>query len=162
MNSFLDTSALLKLYHTEDFSDALDLHLLQSTALIISTLTKAELISAAWKKVRSTQQKDASFTEGYLHTILSAFSADAARFLVLPVEPTDWLLCEQLLHRCNAAGRKLHTPDALQLISALKLGDGLDEFITFDKGLGEAAKFVGLYVPDMLPPAKEDADAAFS
>lgn len=163
MISFLDTSALLKLYHIETDSAALDLHLLPSTALVISVLSKSELISAGWKKVRSTQQKEAGFTEGYLHAMLSAFEADANKFLVLSVEPADWLVCEELLQRCNAAARKLQTADALQLVSALKLGNSVDEFITFDKGLREAAKFVGLHAPDIVPPPTYgEALAAFS
>ncbi len=150
MTSFLDTSALFKLYHTEEFSDALALHLQHTTsAYVISVLTKAELISAGWKKVRSTQKADNAFDTASLQELLAAFEEDDKKFDTLPADVEDWSECEELLHRCNSAGRKLHTPDALQLVAALKLGAYLDEFITFDKGLREAAKFVGLHVPDL-------------
>jgi predicted nucleic acid-binding protein len=40
----------------------------------------------------------------------------------------------------------LRTLDAIHLASALSLGDSLDEVVTYDKRMAEAAKYLGLAV----------------
>ena len=55
MKIYLDTSSLIKLYHTESGTDELD-NLFESNSIqeiFLSEITKIEFNSAIWKKVRT-------------------------------------------------------------------------------------------------------------
>lgn len=80
MNVFLDTNALVKLYHQETGTDELTNFLARrrrNLVITISDLTKIELHSTFLKRVRMKQIE--------LHTVLQVFAAFERDFLRLNV-----------------------------------------------------------------------------
>lgn len=134
MSCFLDTSALLKIYHVEEETDKY-LSLYQSDEnLIISELAAVEIVSAFYKKVR----------EGVLQTeevnlLRQKFEHDAAtrfhvvKFSSLVTEKAKELLAE---HANTVA---LKTLDAVQLAFFIYYCEEGDQFLTCDKLLANVA-----------------------
>ena len=75
MIAFLDTSALVKLYHEELETDVLRAHLHHARALVLSELSRVEFASTAWKQARSTREP--SFNAVYAADLLRRFQRDA-------------------------------------------------------------------------------------
>ncbi len=147
MTVFLDTSALIKLYHDERFSIELVDYLRSARITAIADLAVPEVVSAAWRKVRSPQFSNFSEEDGI--ALQEAFEKDLGQYLITPIRGSDWSAARDLINRCSYAGFALRTLDALHLQCALKISALLDEFITFDGDLKSAARFCGLRVPDL-------------
>jgi len=73
MNIFLDTSSLIKLYHTEQGTEELDKLLDENSVqeIYLSEIAKIEFNSAVWKKVRT---KDLTKEEAV--EIIDSFQTD--------------------------------------------------------------------------------------
>jgi len=147
--SFLDTSALLKLYHPEPGRDRmLALAAQPDVRLFISQLTLIEIQSAFAKKVRS-----GLIAETTLHELIGAFSFDIERerFHVAALDGEVFAAAEELI-RTHAVRHTLRTLDALQIASASQLHrDGLvDTIVASDDTLCSVARVEGLSVINPL------------
>jgi predicted nucleic acid-binding protein len=142
---FLDTSALVKHYHAEVGTPAVErLWNDASARLFISRQGVVETVSVFAKKVRSGIIAAADFT-----LLRRRFFADLrhrrpiiVRMLVKHFQEADRLLqTHSLVHNLN-------TLDALQLAVALELRSRqmLDEFVTSDRVLLSVAPLEGLVV----------------
>ncbi len=144
---FLDTSALVKLYHEEAYSSELKSYLAEAGgafALVIARLGVVEYTSTVWKKQRvmgAAQHTSAP-------TLLLLFEADLRlnRFDVVEADLNSYDTAVSILNRCNLAGFPLRSLDALQVAAALQIHEVLDEFITCDRRLAEAGAHLGLTV----------------
>lgn len=127
MKIFLDTSVLVKLYHQEDETDALDLFFSTSkiTAIYLSEITKIEFESTFWKKVRTKE-----LSEPEALRILEIFERDSFKYLFTP---TDTIVIERARVLISNYGIKgLRTLDAIQLATAVLLSPQVDLFLTSD------------------------------
>lgn len=123
---YLDASALVKLVITEPESAALR-HFLAGDRLRFSSRVGAVEVRRAMSR---QQERDA------------AVQVDAIMQGVRIVE-----LDALLARAAEAVGpAALRTLDAIHLASALALGDELDEFVTYDARLADAARDAGLSV----------------
>jgi uncharacterized protein len=148
---FLDTSALLKLYHPEPGRDRmLTLAAQPNTRLFISQLSLIEMQSTFAKKVRS-----GLIDEVALHQLMGAFSFDieCERFWVAALDGEVLAAAEELL-RTHAVRRALRTLDALQIATASQLHlHGLaDTMVASDDAMCVVAKLEGLAVINPLHP----------
>jgi predicted nucleic acid-binding protein len=150
-DAFLDTSALVKYYHTELGSSRV-ITLVDDPSIVvwISRLSLIEMHSVMARKVR----------EGYLpiihfHRWRRRFFADvrSRKFRVVRAMPSQEREAMRLLTHYGTA-IPLRTLDALQLAVALWLRDRghLDQFLCSDARLCEAARRERLQVsnPEML------------
>lgn len=79
---FIDTSALVKLYHQEDGTESLDEFVKNKNAIIvISALSKIELTSALARKVRMNELTQAKYEEA-----LMLFNDDLSKFEIMPCQ----------------------------------------------------------------------------
>lgn len=142
---FFDSSALVKLYHTEDGTPAVDQIVGGSANVVrVSRLTMAELISAFAIKVRtrSINKEDADL-------FLRQFRQDVAtgRLEVFSIGESEFTIAELLVER-YAFGSRLRTLDALQLAVAIELRNQelVDHFVAADAILCEVARREGFSV----------------
>jgi predicted nucleic acid-binding protein len=139
MNVYLDTCAVIKLYHQEAGSKEL-LALLNSHAhdliLTISDITRTEFHSAFLRRVR---MNEIAITAA--QAVLDAFDNDLHMFNQVSVDSTVKSMATSLIDNV-AHKRNLRTLDAFQLASALFCHQlvPVDFFITFDHCLASAAK----------------------
>ncbi len=78
---FFDTSALIKLYHQEEGTEAVDNLLSQGPSIIvISDLSLIEMVSAFAKKVRTQE-----ITSGVFKIAVAAFEKDALTFELISI-----------------------------------------------------------------------------
>lgn len=83
MKAFLDTSSLLKLYHSETGSNRLIEILSEDIeAIYLSELAKIEFLSAIWKKVR---QKE--ITGEIANSVISCFEEDFDKYQWILLSP---------------------------------------------------------------------------
>lgn len=137
MRFFLDTSSLVKLYHSEAGSAELRAQIQVDTdILIVSELLWVEFPSAFGRKVRRGDLSQAQATIS-----LSAFAHDWADFVRVALPLLQH--AAQLLQRHTALA--LRSLDAIQLAAALAAGP-LDAFFSHDQRLREAAQAEGLPV----------------
>lgn len=127
MKAFLDTSSLIKLYHTEAGSDFV-LNALSNDIrdIFLSELAILEFRSALWKKMRVKEIKENTAIE-----VIKCFQNDSDNFhwIMLQsdiVESASYLLMKY-------GNRGLRTLDSLQLAAALTLRDEDCVFFTSDK-----------------------------
>jgi len=139
MNVFLDTNAVVKLYHqeagTDNLTNFLTLH--QGDLVItISDLTKIELHSTFLKRVRMKQVDLKS-----VYQVFDSFDNDAKMFNVIEVNHEIKKFAITLLNSV-AHKRSLRTLDAIQLSSAIVSHQivPIDYFVTADKKLLRIAK----------------------
>ena len=142
---FFDTSAVVKFYHIEAGTPAVQ-NILNAAgnALRSSRLTIAELISAFAIKVRTQviSRQDADlFRLQFRHDIATG------RLAVFSVGEPEFALAESLLER-NAFDFHLRALDAIQLAVAIGLRTGglVDHFVTADKTLCQVAGREGFLV----------------
>lgn len=147
MNTFLDTNAVVKLYHqetgTDNLTDFLARH--QSDLIItISDLTKIELHSTFLKRVRMKQ-----FDLKTAYQVFDSFDSDNKMFNVIEVNHEIKKFTITLLNSV-AYKRGLRTLDAIQLSSAIVSHQivPVDYFVTADKKLLKIAKD---YFPSFNP-----------
>lgn len=126
MAHYLDTSALAKLVRAEQESRALGAWIAEpSRVLVTSDLTRTELLRA----VRRHDAADAPAARAVLDSlIVLTLTTDTFERAAVLAPPT------------------LRSLDALHLASALRLGDDLDGFVTYDDRLAVAASEHGIVV----------------
>lgn len=152
MNAFLDTNAVVKLYHQEagtaNLTNFLALH--QSDLVItISDLTKIELHSTFLKRVR---MKEIDLKTVY--QVFAAFDNDTKMFNVIEVDHEIKKFSITLLNGV-AYKRSLRTLDAIQLASAIVSHQivPVDYFVTADKKLLRIAKdYFPAFNPELSMP----------
>lgn len=142
---FFDSSALVKLYHREVGTAAVD-QIVNATdnAVRVSRLTVAELTSAFAIKVRtqSMSREDADI-------FLRQFRSDIAtgKLEVFSIGESEFSTAESLVER-YAFDSRLRALDALQLAVALELRNHklVDHFVAADTILCEVARLEGFSV----------------
>jgi predicted nucleic acid-binding protein len=142
---FFDSSALVKLYHPEAGTPAVDQIVNSAGNLVrISRLTVAELTSAFAIKVRtqSINREDADL-------FLRQFRGDVAtgKLEIFSVAESEFAMAELLVGR-YAFDLRLRALDALQLAVALELRNQelVDHFVAADTVLCEVARLEGFSV----------------
>lgn len=137
---FLDTSALVKIYHREIGSDyCLALYEEQSN-LIISELARVELHSAIFRK-----QREGELGQRALKAVMQRFERDCEeRYEVLHVASLVYDEACRLLSR-DAGAYGLRTLDSLQLATFLTYCEkGQDSFVCADRKLAAVAEREGM------------------
>ena len=137
---FLDTSALVKIYHREDGSDyCLDLYL-SNAHIIISELARVELHSALYRKQREKQLNVKA-----LNAVRKMFKQDCeGRYEVLQVASLVYDEASSLLSR-YATMYGLRTLDSLQLATFLNYCEkDQDCFVCADKKLPAVVECEGI------------------
>ncbi len=126
MAAYLDTSALVKIVAKEPESAALRSWLLgEDRILVTSDLARTELMRAVRRTDPSLAPRARRLLDGLIIMTLPTSVYDAAGRL----EPVT-----------------MRSLDAIHLASALALGDDLDELVTYDDRLAEAARANGVTV----------------
>ena len=142
-SSFLDTSALAKLYHEEPGSEYVERIVSQPGSKgIVSRLSLVEMESVFAMKVRA-----GTLDENGQSIALRRLRADIARnrLIVGPaIEPRHYRSAAKLL-RLHGVSRGLHTLDALQLSIALDMLEAswISVMLSADKRLCEVAEARG-------------------
>lgn len=139
MNVFLDTNAVVKLYHEEDGTDNLTNFLAQHQSdliITVSDLPRIELHSTFLKRVR---MKQIDLSDAY--QVLAAFDHDTQMFNIWAIDSEVKENASALLK--NVAHKKsLRTLDAIQLSTAIISHQiiSVDYFVTSDKKFFKVAK----------------------
>ncbi len=133
---FLDTSAVVKRYHSEKGTETIDrIFAEDDRAIIISTISMTETVSALSKK-----KQEKTISKEDLKAALSRFFHDAIKdFLVLQID--DAHIKESIV---LVLKRNLRTLDSLQLAVALGLKELNPVFVCADKKLVSVAEKEGL------------------
>jgi uncharacterized protein len=124
---YLDTSSLIKLYHTEAGTKELD-DIFQSnqvTEVFVSSMAKVEFNSALWKKVRTKNLMEEEAT-----SIIESFKTDYTNYNFIEVTNEVILTARELVSHYGLNG--LRTLDSVQLASMIKVKPMLDFAITAD------------------------------
>jgi len=138
---FIDTSALIKLYHEESGTERLTrLIISEAPIIVISDLTIIEMVSALAKKVRTREIDEHIFNEAVLN-----FENDVSAFEVTDINENIKRYASYLLKTVGMQ-RGLKSLDSLQLASALAAPETPELFIAADNLLGEIAELQGLDV----------------
>ncbi|MBM4084155.1 MAG: type II toxin-antitoxin system VapC family toxin [Planctomycetes bacterium] len=139
MNLFIDTSALVKLYHhelgTENLTGLLERHA-DDLIITIADFTRIEFHSAFLKRVRTEE-----ITLEKAREIFRAFDKDLGMFSLVEVDSVVKALAVQLLDRV-AHQIGLRAFDAVQLAAAIVSSQllAVDRFVASDKKLLNAAR----------------------
>lgn len=138
---FADTSALVKLYVQEAFSDVMRALVREARMIAVSRIAWAEAMSALARRVRE-QPADAASIE----TVRTRLRADWPAYAVIEVtQPLVELAGDY------ADTFALRAYDSVQLASARTLQDGSSEvfqFACFDARLQKAARVLGMRTLD--------------
>ncbi len=134
---YLDTSALVKRYFAESFSEEVIAKWNESEVIVTSSVGYAETMSTIYRK-----QKDQDLDDEVVQDIVGLFQKDWKSFI--RVDVTDHLnaLIGRLVHAYFLRGF-----DAVHLSSALIVHDRLPQnffFACFDQRLNQAAGMEGL------------------
>ena len=139
MNLYLDSNALIKLYHAEAGTNEI-VKLLDENAdnlvLTIADITRIEFYSAFFKRVRKKEIKLETVKE-----VLSAFENDLYMFNFIEVDNIVKTMAVDLLNTtANKLG--LTTLDSIQLAAAITAHRifPIDRFVTSDRILLNIAK----------------------
>ena len=142
---FFDSSALVKLYHTEAGSPVVEQIANASENLVrVARLTITEMTSAFAIKVRTKaiSREDAD-------AFLRRFRRDVAagKLEVFSIAESEFAMAELLIER-HAFDLRLRALDALQLAVALELRNQklVDQFVAADPVLCEVARLEGFSV----------------
>ena len=122
---YIDSSAFMKLVIEEPETTALRSHLRRRSLMVAAALLRTEVLRASMR-------------------ISQAHVANARRLLpnIGLIEVDRWVL-ERAGELTPAVMRSL---DAIHIAAALSLGDDIDEFVTYDRRMLEAAREWGLIV----------------
>ena len=136
---YVDTSALLKRYFQESFSEEVLATWQQSEALVTSSVTYAETMAIIYRK-----KKDSDLEDNVVQKIVDAFQRDWSGFI--RVEVTDALnkYIDNVVQKHLLRGF-----DAIHLASALVVKEGVPSnffFACFDQRLNQAARLEDLDV----------------
>jgi uncharacterized protein len=150
---FLDTSALVKLYHQELGSEIMEgWAATPSVQLWVSDLARVELHAVFSRKVQ-----EGELAEAALQRVLERFREDLRhRFQLVPLTPG---LIERAIGFLIQHGQRhsLHTLNALQMASALVVESSPLSFVTADKRLLATASQV---FPRVLNPEVQSEEQA--
>jgi predicted nucleic acid-binding protein len=140
---YLDTSALVKHYHLEPGSGAVDQILSEpGSEFLIARLTLTEMISVLAKKVRTGDISDADFDR-----LRNRFFSDVAHQTFRPVRVLNahFRHAGELIAR-HGKTRQIRALDALQLSAALLLQSPwmIDHFVCSDQKLCDIAILEGV------------------
>lgn len=138
MRVFLDTSSLVKLYHSETGSAELKAQLTGHVGIVVTQLTWVESTSAFARIVRR-----GSATPNEAATALSRLRAEWTYFEAVQLDEAIYQQAAQLVQKHTDLA--LRSLDAIQLACALAAGP-LDAFFTHDQRLRAAALAEGLPV----------------
>lgn len=139
MTLFLDTNALIKLYHNEAGTDNL-IKFIEKKAnhliLIISDLSKIEFHSTFLRRARTSEIKHMILTK-----IFEAFENDCSQFHVVEIEKNIKNFAITLLDNIGRQ-KGLRTLDAIQLSAAMITNQiiPIDYFVCSDKKLVNIAR----------------------
>lgn len=127
MKIFLDTSSLIKLYHTEQGTDELDKLLDENSVqeIYLSEIAKIEFNSAVWKKVRT---KD--LTKEEADEIIGSFQTDYQKYSFITTDHQLLNAARDLVTKYGLAG--IRTLDSIQLASIVSVKKELSLAITAD------------------------------
>lgn len=134
---YLDTSAFLKRYFKEPYSDEIIFRWKEATAIVTSSVAYAETMASFYRKKREAALKDK-----VIKKIVHSFHVDWKSFI--RVEVTDDL--NEYIDK-TIASHPLRGFDAIHLASALVVHERLSEqflFACFDHRLTQAAHVEGL------------------
>ena len=142
MRVFLDTSALMALYHREPKTLQVEAYA-KGSKIFISRLALTEFRSALFRLVRANVLK--------LHearALLEAFRKDLGKYRIQEIDMRVWTESLALIEK-HGSRINLQSLDALQLASAKSAANRnpLREFVTLDvHGLAQAAQAEGFTV----------------
>jgi uncharacterized protein len=127
---FFDTSALLKKYIDEAGSENVDVLIREATELYVSKLALVESVSALRRLVveRALSERDFSVLRREIETDFTYFEVIGIDDMVLNAA-VDVI-----------AKYQLKTLDAIQLASALRVGDRIDALVSCDEKLIACAR----------------------
>ena len=128
MKIFLDTSSLIKLYHTELGTDDLDRLLDENSVeqIFLAEIAKIEFNSAVWKKVTT---KDLTKDEAV--EIIDSFQSDYPNYSFISTDHQLLITARDLIAKYGFAG--LRTLDSIQLASILSIKEELSFAATADE-----------------------------
>ena len=141
MKIFLDTSSLIKLYHTEIGTDFLDkvFEDFVINEIFLSDIAKVEFSSAIWKKVRT---KDLTPVEA--SNIIDSFNDDCGNYTFIDLDAELISTARDLVSKYGLKG--LRTLDSFQLASILKVKSELSFAITADDLLKSLIESEGIKI----------------
>lgn len=149
MNLYLDSNALIKLYHEEAGTNEL-VKLLDENEdnliLTIADITKIEFYSAFLKRVRKKEIKYETVKK-----VLSAFENDLYMFNFIEVDNIVKAIAVDLL-KTIANKQGLATLDSIQLAAAINANQifPIDSFVTSDRILlNIAKKYFRIFNPEL-------------
>lgn len=147
--AYYDTAYLLKLYQPEPGAEAVRAHAATLDVIVCSLHGRAELISAAHRKVR-----EGLATPAHLNALLAQVAADhdAGALHWLPIEEAHLNRVEAVF-RTAPASVYLRAADALHLASAAE--SGFSEIYSNDRHLLAAAPLFGLTPVNVIIPAPQ-------
>jgi predicted nucleic acid-binding protein len=127
MKIFLDTSSLIKLYHTEFGTDDLDRLLDENSVqqIFLAEIAKIEFNSAVWKKVRT---KDLTKDEAV--EIIDSFQSDYPSYSFISTDHQLLIIARDLITKYGFAG--LRTLDSIQLASIISVKEDLAIAVSAD------------------------------
>jgi uncharacterized protein len=133
---YLDTSALVKRYFLESFSDDVVLHWGEATEIVISSVAYAETLAAIYRKKR-----EANLKKALVRKVIETFRLDWKSFIRVEVNDELMTYLDSALEKYSLRGF-----DAIHLASAVLLREALREnifFACFDQVLVRAARDEG-------------------
>ena len=141
MNAFFDTSSLIKLYHSEKDSEAIEsiLDNYNISAVTLSEITKIEFNSAIWKKYR-TNEVDIAIVK----SLANSFSADYSKYIFVRMNNKLVKSAYELIAKYGLLG--LRTLDAIQLASIVSHKNSIDFAVTSDSLLKSIILLEGIQV----------------
>jgi predicted nucleic acid-binding protein len=137
MNLFFDTSALAKLFHSEDGSKMVEkLH--NENDCAISELCLTEFYSATLRKYR-----EKAITEQHCNEILKSFDEQTA---ALYIEPLSSIIIERSKEILKKYGKKstIRSLDALQIATYVTISDHSWSLVATDPHLLACAAHIGI------------------
>jgi uncharacterized protein len=139
---FYDTSALLKLFIQEEYSQTLRAQATNVTGVVVSELTWVEMNSALGRRIRQGESQ-----EDVALAALDEFKSKWSDYVVL--SPSFEILQSAAQH---AQVMGLRAYDSVQLASARQAECAIQGdlvFCTFDKQFNNAARVLGMKVLDV-------------
>jgi predicted nucleic acid-binding protein len=128
VNVFLDTSAVVKIYHTQEDGSKSVIDLLGSGVdrVYVSEIAEVEFRSALWRKVR-----EGEISSQVLSAVVARFMNDSAAYSWVRLSSDIVELSCRLIMKYGKSG--LRALDALQFGCAMKVADSGCEYLTFDR-----------------------------
>lgn len=133
--AFLDTSALVKRYHEEEYSDLVN-KIFEEYVVVISELSLVEFTSAINKKA-----SDGVISKEEVLKVLGFFQQDLSNFTNLRFDTNIINSAIKIVLQYN-----LKTLDAIQLTFASRVKEYKPLFVSFDENLNKAAEKEGFNV----------------